>query len=92
VPSQHLQTLSEHVDVLEMNEAFEEVDGSFGFAGTCCVPNWRRLAPSVLKARYLSPSEIKVDLTSQQQRPNPSLRLQPFVPVWFYTCTRSPTP
>lgn len=49
MPSQHLQTLSEHVGVLEMHEAFEEVDGSFGFAGTCCVPNWRRLAPCSFK-------------------------------------------
>jgi len=26
-----------YVDVLEMNEAFEEVDGHFGFAGTLVV-------------------------------------------------------
>lgn len=50
----------QHVDVLEMNEAFEEVDGLFGFAGTLVVYQADgEVYHAVSKARYSSPSEVK---------------------------------
>jgi serine/threonine protein kinase len=51
-----------HVDVLEMNEAFEEVNGLFGFAGTLVVYQADgKLYHAVSKARYSSPSEVKAE-------------------------------
>jgi len=51
-----------HVDVLEMNEAFEEVNGLFGFAGTLVVYQADgEVYHAVSKARYSSPSEVKAE-------------------------------
>ncbi|KAL2190332.1 hypothetical protein L209DRAFT_770246 [Thermothelomyces heterothallicus CBS 203.75] len=62
MPSSRPQSPSEHIDVLEMNEAFEEVDGSFEFTGTLLVYKaGGDLHHAVSKARYSSPSEVKVE-------------------------------
>ncbi|KAK0655486.1 hypothetical protein B0T16DRAFT_424306 [Cercophora newfieldiana] len=52
-----------HVDVLEMNEAFEEeVNGLFGFAGTLVVYQADgKVYHAVSKARCSSPSEVKAE-------------------------------
>ena len=45
-----------------MNEAFEEVDGSFKFTGTLIVYRaGKNMRHAVSKARYVSPSEVRVE-------------------------------
>jgi serine/threonine protein kinase len=62
MPSPRHQSPSEYVDVLEINEVFEEVEGSFKFTGTLVVyRDGRDLYHTVSKARYSSPSEVKVE-------------------------------
>lgn len=53
---------NQHVDVREVNEAFEEVEGCFKFTHTLIVyQNGRDLHHAVSKARYSSPSEIRTE-------------------------------
>ncbi|KAL6409955.1 Mitogen-activated protein kinase 8 [Ilyonectria robusta] len=54
--------LDQNVDVLEMNEAFEEVDGSFKFTGTLIVYRaGNNMRHAISKARYFSPSEVRAE-------------------------------
>ncbi|KAJ2894094.1 uncharacterized protein MKZ38_007933 [Zalerion maritima] len=53
---------NQHVEVLEMNEAFEEVDGCFRFTGTLVVYRLHGdVYHAVSKARYSSRSELKAE-------------------------------
>lgn len=52
----------QHVDVLEMNGAFEEVDGVFEFAGTLVVYQAHgEVYHAISKARYSSSSEVEAE-------------------------------
>lgn len=53
---------NQHIDVREVNEAFEEVEGCFQFTKTLIVyQNGRDLHHAVSTARYSSPSEIRTE-------------------------------
>ncbi|AEO56661.1 hypothetical protein MYCTH_2109153 [Thermothelomyces thermophilus ATCC 42464] len=89
MPSSHPQSPSEHIDVLEMNEAFEKIDGSFEFTGTLLVYKaGGDLHHAVLKARYSSPSEVKVEHLKNDGL-IPVSAYNPLFPLGF---TRAPEP
>ena len=51
-----------YIDVLELNEAFEEVDGRYEFSGTLIVYQVNsELHHAISKARYSSPSQVNAD-------------------------------
>ncbi|KAL2177742.1 uncharacterized protein P884DRAFT_18555 [Thermothelomyces heterothallicus CBS 202.75] len=90
MPSSRPQSPSEHIDVLEMNEAFEEVDGSFEFTGTLLVYKaGGDLHHAVSKARYSSPSEVKVEHLNNDVL-IPVSAYSPLFPPGFTRCTRAP--
>lgn len=54
-----LQSLNQRIDVLEMNEVFEESDGCFNFAGTIIVYQTNNeVHHAVLKTRYAALSDV----------------------------------
>ncbi|KAH6630992.1 hypothetical protein B0J18DRAFT_422782 [Chaetomium sp. MPI-SDFR-AT-0129] len=60
--SLHPPPPTEHIDVLEMNEAFEEIDGSFQFTGTLIVYNTHNgLHHARSIPRHSSPLEVKLE-------------------------------
>lgn len=80
---------NERVDVLEMNEAYDEVDGHFQFTGTLVV--YRRtndVYHAVSKARYSSSSDVRAGHLTNNI-PIPLAAYSPPFPTHF---TRAPEP
>ncbi|KAK0621579.1 hypothetical protein B0T17DRAFT_534474, partial [Bombardia bombarda] len=90
MPSPHPQSPSAHVDVLQMREAYEEVDGAFTFTGTLVVyRSGGDLHHAFSKARrYSSPSDVKVEDLSNHIL-IPASAYSPLFPSGF---TRAPDP
>ncbi|KAJ5186626.1 hypothetical protein N7449_011390 [Penicillium cf. viridicatum] len=80
---------SPQLDILEMNEAFEDINGCFGFAGTCVVYRTNsQLYHGMLKARcYPSTIVNPVDLTNIRQIP-----LSAYSPLYATELTRAHDP
>ncbi|KAK4039984.1 hypothetical protein C8A01DRAFT_36034 [Parachaetomium inaequale] len=89
MPAPQPQSHIEHADVLEMNEAYEEVDGSFTFAGTLVVYRTSgALHHAISKARYSSLSDVQVDRLNNDVL-IPVSAYSPLFPPGF---TRAPDP
>ncbi|KAK3303646.1 uncharacterized protein B0T15DRAFT_486996 [Chaetomium strumarium] len=89
MPSTHPSLPNEHIDVLEVNEAFEEVDGCFKFTGTLVVyRTGDGLHHAVSKARYSPPSEVKFEHLNNHI-PIPISAYSPLFPPGF---THAPNP
>lgn len=88
MPSTTPQHLDQHDDVLEMNEAYEEVDGSYKFTGTLIVYRaGGNVYHAVSKIRCSSPSKVKAEhLINNLLIPVPAYS-PPFSPQF----TRGPT-
>lgn len=80
----------EEVRVLEMNEAYEEVDGSFEFTMTLIVYQTAGgdLYHAVSKARYSSPSDVKVEHLSNKIL----IPVSAYAPLFPSGFTRAPDP
>src|SRR6266566_2121582 len=82
---------NEHVDVLEMNQAFDDVDGHFQFTGTLVV--YRRandVYHTVSKARYSCSSGVQAGHLTN----NISIPLAAYSPPFptHFTCAPEPLP
>lgn len=67
------------MDVLEANEAIEETDGRFNFAGTLVVYQVNNeVYHAVLKTRYSSPSDVRPELLEKVIRIPKSAFSHPF--------------
>lgn len=89
MPASHPPLLKDVIKVLEMNEAYEEIDGSFRFTTTLVVyKTGGNLYHAVSEARYSSPSEVKVDHLSNHVL-IPVSAYSPLFPSGF---TRAPDP
>ncbi|KAL2128420.1 hypothetical protein VTI74DRAFT_9206 [Chaetomium olivicolor] len=89
MPSPHPPSPTEHIDVLEMNEAFEEVDGSFMFTGTLIVyKTGGDLHHAVSEARYSSPSEVKLEHLNNDVL----IPVSAYSPLFPSSFTRAPDP
>jgi serine/threonine protein kinase len=89
MPAQQPQSPGEHVEVLEMNEAYEEVDGSFTFAGTLVVyRTGSDLHHAITKTRYLSLSDVQVERLDNDV----VIPLSAYSPLFPPEFTRAPDP
>ena len=89
MPSTAFALPSEDLDVLEMNEAFEEVDGCFKLMGTLIVYRaGNNLYHAVSKARYSSPSDVRPEHLTD----NILIPLSAYSPPFSSRFTRAPEP
>ncbi|EED21220.1 conserved hypothetical protein [Talaromyces stipitatus ATCC 10500] len=76
-----------YIDVLEMNEVFEEVDGRFDFSGTLIVYQVNsELHHAFSKARYSSPSEVN----AKHFRSDIRIPVSAYNPLFPFNLTRAP--
>lgn len=83
------QSLNQLIDVLEMNESFEEIDGCFKFAATLLVYRTNNeVHHAVLKARYSSPSDVIAEHLENDIR----IPISAYCPPFSSRFTRAPDP